>query len=137
MSHPNPPTPELHELQQESAALDVKGDVQVTNSVQTYDLPSRHGVSTNINLVESVATFVFGEDLRRRRAVLVAIAPTGSTSRGIYVGQKDAVAAGYAALWPYAVPLELLNTEQCYVMPDGTSLAAGHVLSVVTENWAD
>lgn len=142
--HPNaghagetPSTPELPEVFQETPSVDVKGEVEVVNVVRVMQLPSRHGLSSNYNLTENVALSLFGANQRRRRAVIIAIAPTGSTSRGFYIGEKDVVAARYSALWPYNVPLVLENTEQIYAMPDGTGLAAGHVVSVIGEDWAD
>lgn len=133
----NESTPELPELYQEDPTIDVKGEVKVVNVVRVQNLPSRHGVSTNYTMEESVALSLLGANKRRRRVVLLAMAPSGSVSRGFYVGEQDAVTAGYAALWPYNVPLTLENTEQVYVMPDGTGLAAGHLISVITEDWAD
>lgn len=130
-------TPELPELLQESAAMDVKGEVKVVNVVRVAQLPSRHGLSSINNLQEGVALALFGANKRRRRAILIGIAPAGSTSRGFYVGQQDAVTARYSALWPYNVALHLENTEQVYVMPDGTGLATGHIISVISEDWAD
>jgi len=130
-------TPELPEVFQESPAMDVKGEVEVVNVVRTLQLPSRHGVSSNYNMTENVPLALFGANKRRRRALVIGLAPTGSTSRGFYVGQQDSVASRYSALWPYNVPLLLENTEQVYVMPDGTGLAAGHLVSVIGEDWAD
>lgn len=142
--HPNytspdtvPSTPELPEIQQETPALDVKGMVEVVNPVRVYQLPSRHGVSANFNLAEGTPLALVGENLRRRRLLIIAIAPSGSTSRGIFVGDKTGVQTSYAALWPYGVLLPLENTEQVFVMPDGTGLATGHVVSIISEDWAD
>lgn len=150
MSHPHSPdhpnagvsgetesTPELPELYQESSSLDVKGEVEVVNVVRVTQLPSRHSISSNYTLAEGTALALFGANKRRRRAIIIGFAPSGSTSRGFYVGRKEAVAALYSALWPYNVPLVLENTSQVYVMPDGAGLAAGHLISVIGEDWAD
>lgn len=133
----NESTPELPELYQEDPTIDVKGEVKVVNVVRVQNLPSRHGVSTNYTMQENTPLALLGANKRRRRVVLLAMAPTGSVSRGFYVGELDSVTAGYAALWPYNVPLILENTEQVYVMPDGSGLAPGHLISVISEDWAD
>ncbi len=130
-------TPELPELQQESMALDVKGRVEVVNAVRTYELPSRRAISRSYKISEGIATPLGGADDRRKRMLLIGIAPSGSASIGFYVGSSDDVRAQNAALWPYNQPLPVTHTEQIYVMPQGTSLADGHYISFVTENWAD
>ena len=144
--HPNtlgadivPSTPELPDVQQEDPALDVKGEVKVVNLVRVQSLPSRHGMSASFNLATNEALALLGANKRRRRVILIGIAPSGSTSRGFYVGPKDGVQSSFAALWPYGVPLPLENTEQIYVMPETSAgpLTAGHLISVISEDWAD
>jgi hypothetical protein len=70
---------------------------------------------------------LLGQDLRRRRAVIIA------SGDAVYVGEKDACQNGTAAIWPAGVPLEIQHTEQVYVLATtGTA-----VVSMITENWAD
>lgn len=130
-------TPELPEINQEAMTLDVKGVVEVGNVVRTHEVPSRHAASRNYGLTEGQPVPLLGADKRRKRVTLVGLAPSDSTSLGLYVGEVDAVRAHTAALWPYGVPLTVEHAEQVYVMPEGTSLSAGHLVSFVAENWAD
>lgn len=130
-------TPELPELQQEAVTLDVKGVVEVANVVRVQDLPSRHATSASYTLQETIVTPLLNADKRRKRMTIIGIAPSGTTSRGVFLGTEDAVRAGTAALWPYSVPCVVEHTEKVYAKPDGTSLAAGHLVSCVAESWAD
>lgn len=130
-------TPELPELNQENLSIDVKGVVEVGNVVRVHELPSRHATSRSYQLQEGVVVPLMGADKRRKRLTLIAVAPSGSASLGVYVGAQDDVRAGNAALWPYLQRLEVTHSEQVYVMPQGTGLAAGHFISFVAENWAD
>lgn len=143
--HPNVVEPDdnlstpdqLAEVYQTDPVVDVKGEVKIVGPVRVQHLPSRHGNGMNTSLIESIAQPLVGANPRRRRIVILAMAPSGSTSRGFYIGDRDDVAALRAALWPYNVPLTLENTEQLYVMPDGTGLATGHIISYIAEDWAD
>lgn len=130
-------TPALPELLQETPSLDVKGDVAVVNPVRVYNLPSRLGVSRSYGLTEAVPLPLLGADPRRAKAILIGRAPSGSASIGFFIGGKDDVRALNAAIWPYGVPCPITHGEQVYVMPEGSTLAAGHMISVIAENWAD
>ncbi|MBG0819133.1 hypothetical protein [Planomonospora sp. ID82291] len=132
MSHQEQSTPELEDVQQleEDGGLRVPVSVrEVRVPVRVQLLPSRHGVSRSYSTSESDTDPVplLGADLRRRRATIIA------TGAAIYVGEKELVRGGLAALWPEGVPLVIEHTEMVYAQAaTGTA-----TVSVIAENWAD
>lgn len=132
-AYDDPSTPELEAVQQEEAddgRLMVPVRVlEVAGPVRVQVLPSRHGVSRSwtTNATDPEPVPLLGADLRRRRASIVA------TGAAVYVGEREMVKAGAAALWPADVPLIVEHTEQLYARAaTGTA-----TVSVVSENWAD
>lgn len=128
-------TPELPEIQQEVPAVDVKGQVEVVNAVRTYELPSRIGTSRSYLVSDTDTQPLLGADLRRKRVTLLASATTTGTATGFYVGEREDVRSGMAALWPINVPLVLQHTEQIFVRCATPSAVAQ--VSIISENWAD
>lgn len=121
-------TPELEDLQQ-LPEEHIKVPVRVVDPVQVQQLPSRHGVSRSFGTAATDGEPVplLGADLRRRRAVIIA------ASASIYVGEREMVKSGAAAIWPAGVPLVIEHTEQVYARAaTGTA-----TVSVISENWAD
>jgi hypothetical protein len=131
-------TPELPELQQEAPSIDVKGQVEVVNSVRTYDLPSRHGLSRSYTLQEGVTMPLLGKDMRRKSVRIWGVAISGTVSKGIYVGTKEDVDRGDAALIPYGQAIPISHAEQIYVKPQGNTFGTDvYMVSFISENWAD
>lgn len=122
------PTPQVEDVQQQAPHVPPL-KVEVEGTARTYTLPSRSGASRNYTIDSAVngPMILLGQDLRRRRATIIA------TTNPIYVGSADDCRNGSAAIWPADTPLVIEHTEQVYVWP--TTGAA--TVSVIAENWAD
>lgn len=111
MKYGDESTPELSDLQQtEEDYTAIKVPVKVCDidvPIKTFVLPSRIGVTASYNVYTSPVPLL-GEDLRRRRAIIV------SKDDYIYVGHKDRVEDDTALMWPPNVPLIVQNTEAIY-----------------------
>jgi hypothetical protein len=121
-------TPDLEDVQQqESEGLRVP--VRLDGPVRVQVLPSRHGVSRSYasKATDPEPIPLLGGDDRRRRATLVAIGDA------MYVGPREDVKSGAAALWPDGVPLVIEHTEQVYARAASDTAT----ISVIAENWAD
>lgn len=129
MTDEDAPQPDLEDLQQQQPDPLPALRTVVEGAVNVHLLPSRSAVSRNYP-VHADATQppvpLLGADMRRRRAVVMS-------TEAIYIGPRDDVVNGTAAIWPLGVPLELEHTEAIYVRGVDT---AGTV-SVIAENWAD
>lgn len=138
--HPddNDSTPQLPELQQEDPRIDIKGTVEVANAVRTYDLPSRHGLSRSYTLAEGVTMPLLGKDMRRKSVRIWGVVISGAVSKGIYVGNKEDVDRGDAALIPYGQAIPISHAEQIYVRAQGNTFGTDvYMVSFISENWAD
>lgn len=105
--------------------------VCVDDIVDTRQLPSRIGASHSYTIDTFTAWPVVGADDRRRRLVLISL------TKNIFVGEKDRVADGSAAIWPFGVPLVLENTETVYARVSSDTASDTTVISYFAENWAE
>lgn len=119
-------TPDL-DLVQQLPDEGIRVPVRLDQTVPVYVLPSRSGASRSYQAGATEPVLLLGEDLRRRRATIVSI------EENIYVGSRDEVRAGLAALWPKLVPLVIEHTEIVFAKAAANSAT----VSVIPEQWAD
>lgn len=124
---PNPAEPQVH--QEDQAALIVV-PVKAVGKVAVQQVPSRTGAVAAETLNSTSWAQVLGQDLKRRRAVLLLF----STTAGDFV-LVSRQRGGGGVQWPANVPLVLEHGDQLYAqVPTGQTAA---VLTVITETWAD
>lgn len=120
-----PATPELDELQQQRPPKLTVVPVEVHGPVGVHEQPSRRGPAFTASL-NTTMIHVLGEDLNRKRAVLML---RSATATDFFLYATNRSSAGVP--WPANVPLELTHCDTVYAgMQSGTG-----TLSVITEVW--
>lgn len=125
MSYPDPTSVrDVQQLDEPESLTEIP--VCIDDPVDVHILPSRIGATHNY-LVDTTVQPLLGEDLRRRRVVIISV------DNNIYVGDRESVENKSACIWPKAVPLVMEHCQEIYVATDtGTS-----TVSLISENWAD
>lgn len=127
----SPPVGELGEVYQDETTSIINVPVNVKGPVQVHQLPARSAGSRNWTGITS-ATRVGHQDPRRKRAVLLAYS-TVATDYVILGSDQNEADTGYGFRLTIGIPLEITHSEAIYAKAN----AAGVVLSVLNEQWAD
>ena len=105
--------------------------VTVDGPIQVHQLPARSAGMRNWTGI-TTATRVGNNDGRRKRAVLLVYSATATDYVIIGTNQNEAD-SNYGFRLAPGIPLEITHQEEIYAKAN----AAGVVLSVINENWAD
>lgn len=120
------PDPAVEDVQQREWPLPAM-PVKPTGPVQTHELPSRVAVARPYAVGASTFEQVSGENLKRKRILLLA------SDKGFTYSTSGSSSTGVA--WPINVPLELRNAGAVYVK--ATTAGDTSTVQVIEEVWAD
>ncbi len=126
-----PPVGTVGEIYQDESTSPIRVPVSVEGPVQVHQLPSRSAGMRNWTGITE-ATRVGNQDPRRRRAVLLVYSATPTDFVIIGTDQNEAT-SGYGFRLAPGIPLEISHQEALYAKAN----AAGVILSVLNEQWAD
>lgn len=126
-----PPVGSVGEIYQDETTSFVNVPVNVKGPVQIHQLPARSAGSRNWTGITN-ATRVGNKDPRRKRAVLLVYSAT-ATDYVIIGSDKNEADTGYGFRLSPGIPLEITHAEALYAKAN----AAGVILSVLNEQWAD
>lgn len=101
--------------------------VKLEGATQVHVLPSRVGISRTVSAGDTVPVPLVGRDTRRKALRLLS-------DKNFYVGSREDVRAGLAAVWLASVPCTIEATEEIYVRAAVTGETA--TIAVISENWA-
>lgn len=126
-----PPVGSVGEIYQDESTAVISVPVLVKGPVQVHQLPARSAGSRNWTGITS-ATRVGHQDPRRKRAVLL-VSSTVATDYVILGSDQNEADTGYGFRLGVGIPLEITHAEAIYAKAN----AAGVILSVLNEQWAD